>query len=272
MAKKTGKDFSIKKREHIIPQAKAAANLEDHVERMDATQKLIKSYHDNEHQIIKEHRAYELALLKPSKPGSKEETPYLKLFGLYEKIDKEHEKGELPPNSIEDHLKQFANIIMPSMMNLEPKGGKLTPDMETHNINSLKFYLNTYDSKNQRKVGTTYLQIKDMIAKGHGHRASALMIQVIMEVKKQHEFEDFLDTLFPAGKGKKGDKHYDFMLKASEKIAKTVNEKSKLDYEVTPGLIGHDRNQFVSFYRHYAKGEYDEIKKMAKDLAQQNTE
>jgi hypothetical protein len=272
MAKKDDFKGSIKKREHIIPQAKKVASLDDHVERMDATEKTIKSYYDNEHQIIKEHRAYELALLKPPASGSKEDTPYNKLFGLYETIDKEHEKGELPPNSIEDHLKQFANIIIPAMMDLAPKGEKMTPDMEAHNILSLKHYLSVYDAQTGKKQGTIYEHVKGLIAKGHAHRASAIMIQAVMEAKKSLELQDFLNTLIPAGKGKKGNKHYDFMMKASEKIAKTVNEKSKIDYEVTPGLIGHDRRMFVEFYKHYSKGEYDAVKEMAKDIAKDKAE
>jgi hypothetical protein len=253
---------SIKARKHIEKVAKEVSSIDDHVERAKATSHALKSYYDNEHQIIREHRAYEMELMKPPKKG--EESEYTKLYGIWEKIDEEHKGGKLKASSIDAKLKDFANILIPSMHDYKPKKEEMTPDFQMLNMESMKNYLNSYDVMNNQDQGTTYAQVREMLKDGHGHQATSLIIKAILDVKKRRELGNFLDLLFPADE--KG-KHFDFMLKASEKMAEDVNKSLKGkgdDYKVSSKLLGKDRNTFLHAYQLYANGEYDAIKKIDK--------
>ena len=160
-------------------------------------------------------------------------------------------------------MQDFADIIVPSMYDATHKGDKPSKDYQAQNMDLLELYLSKFDAKENKDVGTTLKEVKKLISEGNGHAAAGLIIDAIMQVKKENEFKSFVNLLFPDSKD-----GYKFMKKAAQKIADDIN--AEIEKRPDPGYrVSADKvaspELFITCFQNYAAGKFAIVEQLAKE-------
>jgi hypothetical protein len=167
--------------------------------------------------------------------------------GIYKGIHDAHveKKGDLGDSVVREWLQKFADTIMPTM--------KAGVEKETEaNYRHLRLYLKEFDEMANQQPGMTELEVRQLIAEGHGFEASAKIIEAIKKVKKQHEFAHFREMLLPAD-------DYEFKEAAAKKLANVMNKdlraRGESKYRIDPGKVGDNLSSaYVAYIDGDAKG------------------
>jgi hypothetical protein len=178
-----------------------------------------------------------------------------KLSKLYGGLRKEHAEkgGDLGDTAVTEWIKKFADTVLPPL--------KMGNEGQTQqNYTTLMIYLSEWDRVGGEGNGEKVKEIKEAIRKGHGSKASSLIIEAIRGVQQSHDLNDFYNFLLPDDA-----EHRPFREYAAQQIAneaeKHLPEGEKGKKFISQALISQ---KLPMMYQFHAAGNYGAIINAAK--------